>query len=325
LSVIVPTYNRAPSLSALLEALLAQDTSARYEILVADNASTDGTRAVVERFRQGYPFLKYLFEPAQGASNARNAGIQAASGPLVAFIDDDVRPARDWVSAIISSFAQHPEVDCIGGRIEPRWPSPPPSWLTSAHWGPLALQMGRGSSAYVDAEHASACLVTANLACRAEVFRHVGLFSPDFLRDEDREFNLRLWANGKRGRYDDTVVTYAMVQPERLTKAYHRQWHAVTGASHGRLRYREIIARDGRLQEPDESHGLWLFGSPGFLYRELIGHALLWSMRMVERNADAAFIDECRVRYLLNYLSVRRRDRRRRPANPTRPRRTATT
>ena len=78
--------------------------------------------------------------------------------------------------------------------------------------------MGRGTAPYIDAQHASACLVTANCACRAKDLHDVGLFSPDFIRDEDRELNMRLWAAGKRGKYEHPVATFAEVQPERLEK-----------------------------------------------------------------------------------------------------------
>ena len=146
-SVIVPTFNRASSLDALLADLKAQSGDARFEILVADNGSADDTRDVVERHASDDHRIRYLFEPTPGASCARNAGIAAASAPILAFIDDDVRPRRDWVWSIVRAFAAHPEVDCIGGRVEPRWPVPPPRWLTPAHWPPLALQIDRGRSA----------------------------------------------------------------------------------------------------------------------------------------------------------------------------------
>jgi glycosyltransferase involved in cell wall biosynthesis len=300
-SVVVPTFNRAGHLDALLGELVAQEAPGlRYEVIAVDNASIDSTCTVVRRWSRRSPAVRYVVEPRPGASHARNAGVAAAAAPIVAFIDDDVRPRRDWVASIARVFAAHPEVDCIGGRVEPRWPRQPPRWLTARHFGPLALQMGRGSSAYIDADHASACLVTANFACRAQVFNDVGGFSGEFLRDEDREFNLRLWRAGKRGMYDDSVVAFAEVQPERLDKRYHRQWYAVTGASHARLRFRAIIDRDGRL---DERRGprCWL-GTPRFLYRECLGHAVGWIGAACRGHEEEAFFHECRMRYLAHYF-----------------------
>src|SRR5262249_51145554 len=139
-SVIVPTFNRAARLDTLLDDLSHQDTDGRaLEVLVVDNGSTDGTVRVVEGWSARDPRIRYLREPRPGASSARNAGIAAATASILAFIDDDVRPAPDWVAAVCRAFERHPELDCVGGRIDARWPAPPPSWLTSAHWGPLAL------------------------------------------------------------------------------------------------------------------------------------------------------------------------------------------
>jgi cellulose synthase/poly-beta-1,6-N-acetylglucosamine synthase-like glycosyltransferase len=228
-----------------------------------------------------------------------------ARAPILAFIDDDVRPAPDWVWSVWNAFQKHPEIDCVGGRVEPRWPSVPPAWLTRQHWPPLALQVGRGDAPYLDRDHASACLITANFACRKEVFADVGGFSPAYQRDEDREFNLRLWRAGKVGRYDDTIVAYAEVQAERLTKRYHRGWYGVTGSSHARMRYREIIDRTGRMQELESMRGWYVFGAPGYLYRELVPHVVRWCRLILRGALDDAFYDECQIRYLWAYLKTR--------------------
>ncbi|HWF87170.1 MAG TPA: glycosyltransferase family 2 protein [Vicinamibacterales bacterium] len=305
-AVIVPTFNRAASLMCLLDSLCQQRADDLcYEVLIVDNGSVDRTCELVAEYGRQFPFVRCLREARPGASSARNRGIVSANARILAFIDDDVRAAPDWIAEIVRTFEQHPEIDCLGGRVEPLWPRTPPPWLTPLHWGPLALQMGRGTSPYIDAEHASACLVTANFACRAEVFQEVGLFSPEFLRDEDRELNMRMWAAGKRGKYEDAVVAFAEVQPERLEKSYHRRWHAVTGGSHARLRYREAIDRDGRLRVPADIPGRSFLGSPAFLYRELLYHTRQWLLRVVRGRRDDAFIHECRIRYLVSYLTTR--------------------
>src|SRR5262245_4162317 len=307
-SVIVPTHNRAASLDRLLTDLTAQRDEVAFEILVADNGSIDETRWVVGRHAAFDPRVRYLHESRRGASCARNHGIAAAVAPILAFIDDDVRPRHDWVRSIVAAFAAHPEVDCIGGRVEPRWPCPPPRWLTPDHWAPLAVQINRGESRYIDRDHASACLITANFACRAQVVADVGSFAPEYLRDEDREFNLRMWRAGKRGLYVDSVVAFAEVQPERLVKRYHRRWYRVTGASHARLRYRDTIDPDGRLDDRMIERGRSWWGVPGFLYREFAGHATSWIGNVLTARLDRAFVDECRLRYLASYIGTRWRE-----------------
>jgi len=307
-SVIIPTCNRAVSLDALLDDLTDQRGDAAFEVLAVDNRSVDDTAEVVRRHAARDPRIRYVFESRGGASYARNAGIAAAAAPILAFIDDDVRPRHDWVASIVSAFAAHSEVDCIGGRVEPRWPCTPPQWLTQAHWPPLALQVDRGRSRYIDREHAAACLITANFACRADVFRQLGGFATEYRRDEDRELNLRMWRSGMRGMYVDSVVAFAQVQRERLTKRYHRQWYHVTGASHARLRYRDAITHDGRLDDELPARGRVWWGVPGFLYREFVGHATRFAAHLLTGAPGTAFIDECRLRYLASYFVARWRE-----------------
>jgi glycosyltransferase involved in cell wall biosynthesis len=308
-SIVVPTFNRADRLSMLLADLVDQQADGlRYEVLVVDNGSSDGTAAIVEQRAAVDARVRYLLERRPGASCARNTGIAAATAPILAFIDDDVRPRADWVASLHRAFAADPALDCLGGRIEPRWPCAPPRWLTPLHWGPLALQMGRGPSPVIDRAHASACLVTANFACRASVFRELGGFSPAFRRDEDREFNLRMWRAGKRGMYVDSVVTYTDVQLERLGKPYHRAWHHVTGASHARMRYRETIRSDGALDDSMASAGRRVAGIPGFLYKEAAAHLLHWTIKVMTGRVDQAFIEECRLRYLGSSFTTRWRE-----------------
>src|SRR5437763_1393657 len=136
-SVVVPTFNRAARLATLLHDLCDQRAAdLAYEVLVVDNASTDNTALTVHDCAARDPRVHYVLERSPGASCARNAGIALATAPILAFIDDDVRPRADWVASVYRAFAEEPALDCLGGRVEPHWPVDPPAWLTSAHWGP---------------------------------------------------------------------------------------------------------------------------------------------------------------------------------------------
>ena len=300
-SVVVPAFNRQLLLGRTLESLLHQSGSVRYEVLVVDNNSTDDTRAVVETFVNRSSNVRYFFEPRPGVSHARNTGIAAARAPLIAFIDDDVEADPTWIGTIKRVFDDHPDIDCIGGRIDARWAAPPPAWLTSNHWGPIALQGKKGDTPYVDANHASPCLMTANFASRRAALDDVGGFSPEFLRDEDRELQLRLWAAGKRGLYVDTVAVTTEVPRERMTKRYHRRFHLRVGDAHARMRYRDRLDRDGRLV-PGGVRTATLLGTPGHLYRSLITHAASWVWRILRCDWNSAFFHETRVLYYGSYI-----------------------
>jgi glycosyltransferase involved in cell wall biosynthesis len=312
-SVIVPTHNRAALLGRTLDTLLAQQApGVRYEIVVVDNNSRDNTRDVVGAYSARSPLIRYVFEPRPGVSHARNSGVRRAGARLLAFIDDDIEASPDWVATITRTFDRRPDVDCIGGRIEPRWSEPPPAWLTSQHWGAVALQADKGTSPVVDAEHASPCLMTANFACRREAYEAVGGFSPEFLRDEDREMQLRLWSAGKRGLYVPELQVTAEVAPERLRKPYHRAFNFRVGVNHARMGYRERVDRDGRLVR-DPKPLATLFGTPGFVFREMLSHVTGWLSSVARGDSTAAFFHEVRLRYFAGYVLTRARQRHIRP------------
>jgi glycosyltransferase involved in cell wall biosynthesis len=85
ISVIIPTYNRAQTLPRALDSVFAQSLPAD-EILVIDDGSDDETRSLIE---SRYPQCRYIHQPNQGVSSARNRGIQAARGEWIALLDSD--------------------------------------------------------------------------------------------------------------------------------------------------------------------------------------------------------------------------------------------
>jgi cellulose synthase/poly-beta-1,6-N-acetylglucosamine synthase-like glycosyltransferase len=279
-------------------------------VLIVDNNSTDDTRSVVEHaFGRSRIPVSYIFEPRQGVSHGRNAGIQRARAPIIAFTDDDIRPAPDWIASIWQAFAAHPEIECLGGKVLPRWPEHVPSWLTKRQTAPLAI-LDRGDREIpLGADYAAPCLYGANLACRRSAFLRAGLFSPEYLRTEDREIQLRMWRAGVRGLYVPTVVAWVDVPPERLTKAYFRMWFDRTGPLHARMRLLEILDRDGRLVEPPPARPLWL-GVPPYLYRELAAAIGAWMAAVAAFRSDGAFYYENRVRYVGGYVRERLRQHR---------------
>lgn len=324
-SVVLSTANRAHLLDPALDRLLGQrDGSPPYEVIVVDNNSSDRTRALVMRRQEGSEGrLRYVFERTCGLSHARNAGIAAARAHVVAFTDDDVRVADDWVEVIDRTFAARPDVDCLGGRTLPVWASEVPAWLTRLHWvGPLALQDYGDEPIVIDASRAL-CLAGANLAFRASVFSRVGLFAPEYPRSQDMEFMLRFWRAGGRALYVPDMTVHAAVQAERLTKAYHRRWHANVGRSNAWMALEELTAADGALRAtvPDIRRA---FGVPTFAVRQIGREALNWGREMLRGHAPETFWHELQVRALYAYVRESRalfcrRRRQEREAIRTRP------
>src|SRR5262245_10412392 len=140
-SVIVATRNRQALLAETLHALVRQDFPyERFELVVADNGSTDATRSVVERTANltTRPGLRYVYVASPGKSYALNEALAIARGRIIAFTDDDVRPEPDWLDALVGAMAR-PHVAFVAGRVLPIWEKAPPSWISPALYGVLAV------------------------------------------------------------------------------------------------------------------------------------------------------------------------------------------
>jgi hypothetical protein len=115
LSVIVCTRARPEALAACLASLSVQE-SPPAEILVVDNAPDQpATRQVVARF----PGVRWVPEPRPGLSPARNTGVRAARGRLIAFTDDDVEVRADWTSELARAFDGRDEIEAVTGLVLP--------------------------------------------------------------------------------------------------------------------------------------------------------------------------------------------------------------
>jgi glycosyltransferase involved in cell wall biosynthesis len=111
ISLIIPAYNEEAYLPACLDAVMRNVAGKAIEIIVVDNNSTDGTKAVIER----YPAVTYVFEPRKGITRARQCGFLASSGGVLAYVDADTRPPPDWIEQIWEQFGKNENLACLSG------------------------------------------------------------------------------------------------------------------------------------------------------------------------------------------------------------------
>ncbi|MGH7827248.1 MAG: glycosyltransferase, partial [Candidatus Binatia bacterium] len=113
ISVVVPFYNAERYIEQCVNALLAQNCpSMRYEIIMIDNNSTDSSAAIVRKYSR----IRLFSELKQGAYAARNRGVAASKGTIIAFTDADCVPCREWLKEITAGM-RWPGVSLIlGGR-----------------------------------------------------------------------------------------------------------------------------------------------------------------------------------------------------------------
>ncbi len=118
-SVIVPTRNRPEQLQACLRTLLALHYP-RYEVIVIDNVpSSTATADFIQQTYGDVPQVRYLREDRPGASWARNCGIMAARGEILAFTDDDVVVDQYWLVELVRGFSAADDVACVTGLVLP--------------------------------------------------------------------------------------------------------------------------------------------------------------------------------------------------------------
>ncbi|HXH48594.1 MAG TPA: glycosyltransferase [Terriglobia bacterium] len=112
LSVVVCTYNYAHLLPDTLRTLAAQ-TMTDIELVIVDDGSTDNTENVVEQFRPQFPDFRYLKKPHTGPADSRNAGVYAARGAHIAFLDADDLWSPHYVSEIGMVLSAYPQADLV--------------------------------------------------------------------------------------------------------------------------------------------------------------------------------------------------------------------
>lgn len=249
MSVIVPVFNDPERLSACLQALAAQDYPAdRFEVVVVDNASTDDIRWAIP---VDDPRFRLLHEPRRGSYAARNAGVAAASGAVLAFTDADCRPRRDWVRAGVTALGSEPVPDAVAGRIQLVFrgggePVTAPELYESLH----AFQQAK----YVDRWGWAA---TANFFVTAEVFDRVGRFDARLRSGGDMDWGTRLTGTGGVLRYEPSVVVEHPSRPS-WTEMTRKAIRVADGlASHAAGTSRRTLARRA-FREVKSGMAVWV-------------------------------------------------------------------
>lgn len=174
ISVIVCTYNREKVLGACCRSLVEQSCSAgRFEVIIADNGSTDNTRQIITKFIED-PALNHfrtLNVPEVGLSHARNAGVAAASGEFVAFIDDDARAPAHWIEEACRIIrAENPDI--FGGPAYPLFPDNKPEWFKESY--AIRGEMGPSGPLKEDG-----FLIGTNIFFRKSLIENYGGFNPE--------------------------------------------------------------------------------------------------------------------------------------------------
>jgi glycosyltransferase involved in cell wall biosynthesis len=247
ISVVMPTYNRSAYLEQGLVALQRQRYPPdSYEIIVVDDASTDGTATLLEHWQQQHPDrFRFLRQKRnRGPSAARNRGIAHAQGSIVAFTDDDCVVAPDWLGQIQRGY-QEPGIAGVGGKV-----------LSLVTESPIQRYYARSSVIAQPPmlEGQILYLITANASFRRDSLLQVGGFDERLTTagGEEADLCLRLRRLGCKFSYNPQALVHHSYASS--LSAFLHAFHCYgVGTAYCKLRH-----QDARL-------GLYRWGLLGML------------------------------------------------------------
>ena len=278
-TVAICTWNRAKLLDQTLAEMrkLRIPDGVEWELLVVNNNCTDDTDAVIARYNGSLP-IRRLLETKQGHSNARNCAVDAASGDLLLWTDDDVLVDGEWLAEYANAAVERPDAAFFGGMIEPWFEDAPPDWLRRSlpdieiayavrDLGPQTFYFSPGRIPF-----------GASFAIRTKVQRAFR-FDPSLGRkkhgmlggDETTVINAML-AAGHKGVWLPKARLRHFIPRDRQTIRYLRAFYEAQGFA---------MQRD---VEPCQNGSL--FGRPRWLWRAWVASEIRYRLRCYTRPAN---------------------------------------
>ncbi len=246
-SVVIPCFNEERFIVKVLENLAAQYTTARYEIIVVDGMSTDGTRAVVSEFMREHPKLsvRLVDNPQRNIPAALNIGIKEARGEIIVRMDAHSVPSENYVRRCVEGLTKG-EASVVGMP----WRIRASNERAAARAIALAVAhpFGIGDAKYRLANSESQYVDTVPFgAFRKSLWREIGGFDERLLANEDYDFHYRVRQSGGRILLDTKghSVYFARGSFKALAVQYFRygRWKAQMLKRHPRsLKLRQLVA-----------------------------------------------------------------------------------
>jgi len=219
-SVIVPVRNEAPYIETVLAAVVAQDYPAhRIEYLIADGASTDGTREAIERAASSHPSIRLIDNPKHFVSSGLNRALAEARGDVIVRMDGHWEYPRDYVSRVVA-LREETGASNAGGVIVPTGTT----YVQRSICAALCSPVGVASAAMRGRPPADALqeVDTVNGGCwRRETLVAVGGFNEEMVRNQDDELSFRLRKAGGR-IVQSWSIRFQYVVRDRLSKLFRQ-------------------------------------------------------------------------------------------------------
>ncbi len=258
-SIIIPTYNRAKSLRITIESFIEQNyPKDKYEIIIADNNSSDNTRDVVNEWqaKSSLP-IKYIFEKRQGVHYTRNSAAKIAKGHIFYYTDDDMIADPNLLKEIVKPFMLDSKVATATGRVLPKWEQPPPKWilnLCNNFW--LSLH-DRKEDLIISTFDCG--VISCHQAIKRDVFFKSGGFNPEntageWIGDGETGLNIKIKDLGYKFAFIRSSLIYHIIPPSRMTQKYLNKRLANQGNCDSYTGYKKYIYTNWMLYKKILSH-----------------------------------------------------------------------
>jgi glucosyl-dolichyl phosphate glucuronosyltransferase len=278
-SIIIPTHNRSQFILLTLDSFIKQNFNKdNFEIIVADNNSSDGTADIVQSFINEHTEHKitYFLESRQGAHFARNAASKKAIGEFLYFADDDMIADPNLLNELLFLFSLDSKVASVTGLVLPKWEVEPPDWI-------LKLC----NNGWLSLNNPDYDLIISNYDCnvfschqmiKRDVFFLSGGFNPDntmgeWIGDGETGLNIKIKEMGFKFGFNRRSVIYHIIPATRLTQKYLNKRLSNQGNCDTYTLYRKYKSSSGAL-----------FFDSFLSFLRILYSLLLFSFRIIKRD-----------------------------------------
>ena len=226
ISIVIPTLNRKEILKTTLGSFAGQSFT-DFEVLVADDGSTDGTGEMVKSLKLPFP-IKHLWHENAGRSAARNMGIKAAEGEIILFVDDHIILDKRFIEEHLKAHDRYKKsrVGAVRGYVEfIEGPSQAPS-------RPRHLTLLKKIKLFFEYRDPLR-FYTHNVSVKKEALLKIGGFDEDFKEYgfQDQECGYRLTRAGYKIRFNPNAIGYIFKAVFKLEKEYDKSRQAGRSAA----------------------------------------------------------------------------------------------